>query len=145
MRYFGQEALSTQVTPRDYGTMLGQALFRDRIREAFLQARIQSQDRLSVQLCVEAPELRTLRWERLCAPVDEQWQFLLLDQRAPLTLALPSAAGRYFPPLGRADLRALVLVASPQSLERYRLAPFDVAATVSSVRTALGTLPYDVL
>src|SRR2546428_68074 len=32
------EALWTQVTPRDYGTMLGQALFRDRIREAFLQA-----------------------------------------------------------------------------------------------------------
>src|SRR5690242_11253619 len=84
------EALSTQVTPRDYGTMLGQALFRDRIREAFLQACLQSQDRLSVQLCVEAPELRTLRWERLCAPLDEQWQFLLLDQRAPLTLALPS-------------------------------------------------------
>jgi hypothetical protein len=139
------EALATQVTPRDYGTMLGQALFRDRIREAFLQARIQSEDRLSVQLFVEVPDLRTLRWERLCAPVDEQWRFLLFDQRTPLTLALPSAADRRFPPMSRADLRALLVVASPQGLQRYRLAPFDAAATVSSVRSALGPIPCDVL
>jgi hypothetical protein len=139
------EALSTQVTPRDYGMLLGQALFRDRIREAFLQARTQSEDRLSVQLFVEAPDLRTLRWERLCAPVDEQWRFLLFDQRTPLTLALPSAADRRFPPTSRADLRALLVVASPHGLERYRLAPFDVAATVSSVRSALGTIACDVL
>jgi hypothetical protein len=139
------EALATQGTARDYGTRLGQALFRDRIREAFLQARTQSEDQLSVQLFVEAPELHILRWERLCAPVDEQWRFLLFDQRTPLTLALPSAADRCFPPLSRADLRALVIVASPQGLERYRLALFDVAATVSSVRTALGAIPCDVL
>jgi hypothetical protein len=138
-------ALNAQITPQEYGTMLGQALFREVVRDAFLHARAQSEDCLSVQLFVEAPELHTLRWERLCAPLDGHWQFLLLDQRTPLTLALSSPVDRRFPPIGREDLRALVLVASPQGLERFQLSPFDVNATVSSVRCALGTIPCEVL
>src|ERR1700686_3605172 len=70
------QTLSTQVTSRDYGMMLGQALFQGGVRDTFLHAQAQSEDRLSVQLFVEAPDLRTLRWERLCAPLDEQWHFL---------------------------------------------------------------------
>jgi energy-coupling factor transporter ATP-binding protein EcfA2 len=138
-------ALNAQITPQEYGTMLGQALFREIVHDAFLHARAQSEDCLSVQLFVEAPELHTLRWERLCAPLDGHWQFLLLDQRTPLTLALSSPVDRRFSPIGREDLRALVLVASPQGLERFQLSPFDVATTVSRVRCALGTIPCEVL
>jgi hypothetical protein len=69
-------ALSVQITPRDYGVMLGQALFQGKVRDAFLHACAQSEDPLSVQLFVEAPDLSPLRWERLCAPLDEQWHFL---------------------------------------------------------------------
>lgn len=138
--------LSTQITPRKYGTMLGQAIFQGEVREAFLRARTQSADYLSVQLFVEAPDLRTIHWERLCAPLDDgQWNFLLLDQRTPLTLALPSRADRRFPVIGREDLRALVVVACPEGLEQYQLSSFDVETMVASVRTALGSVPCDVL
>jgi hypothetical protein len=98
----------SQITPHDYGRMLGQALFEGQVLIAFLRARARSADRLSVLLSVEDADLRSLRWERLCAPVDEQWRFLLFDQRTPLTLALPSKADRRFPRLGKKDLRALL-------------------------------------
>ena len=137
--------LSTKITPREYGTMLGQALFQGEVRDAFLLARAQSTDYLSVQLFVEAPDLRILRWERLCAPLDDSWNFLLLDQRAPLTLALPSKADRRFPPIKREQLRALVIVACPEGVEGYRLSLFDVKTTVDAIRKALDGIPCDVL
>src|SRR4029453_7047536 len=137
--------LRSQTTPQDYGTVLGQALFCDEVRDAFVRARTGSDDLLHLLLCVEDPGLKTLRWERLCAPLDRGWDFLALDQRVPFSLYLPSLTDRRFPPFGRQDLRALVLVASPEGLEQYTLDPFDVRAAVSSVCAALGELPWDVL
>jgi hypothetical protein len=142
---FDQTALNSQVTSRDYGTILGQSLFRDDVRDAFIRARTESDEHLCVLLFVEDVHLRTLRWERLCAPLDSSWDFLSLNQRTPFSLYLPSATERRFRPFGRRDLRALLVVASPEGLERFRLAPFDVAAAVTSVQTALGTIPCDVL
>ena len=50
------------------------------------------------------------------------------------------------PPFGRTDLRALIVVASPQDLEdRFGLEPFDVARAVEAVRSGLGAIPSDVL
>jgi hypothetical protein len=137
--------LASQTTPKEYGLVLGRALFRDEVRDAFVQALTQSEDYLRVLLFVEADDLKTLRWERLCAPLDRGWDFLALTQRAPFCLYLPSLTDRRFPPIGRRDLRALVLVASPDGLERYRLQPFDVETAVSSVRAALGAIPCEVL
>ena len=137
--------LASQSTPKDYGLVLGRALFHDEVRDAFVQALTKSEDYLRVLLFVEADDLKTLRWERLCAPLERGWDFLALTQRAPFCLYLPSLTDRRFPPIGRRDLRALVLVASPDGLERYRLQPFDVMAAVSSVRAALGEIPCDVL
>ena len=62
--------LATCDDPAAYGRMLGEALFQGRIRDAFSRARAGSEDRLHVLLCVEATELRALRWERLQAPID---------------------------------------------------------------------------
>src|SRR5438105_1928489 len=74
-----QEELLSQTTPKDYGVALGKALFRDDVRDAFVAARTESDGRLRVLLSVEDVGLRTLRWERLCAPLDGDWRFLELD------------------------------------------------------------------
>jgi hypothetical protein len=134
-----------QPTPKDYGTVLGKALFQENIRDAFVQSLRESGDCLRVLLFVEAPDLRTWRWERLCAPLDTTWDFLALNQRTPFSLYLPSLTDRLFPPIGRRDLRALVLVASPKGLQDYQLDHFNVKAAASSVKTALGEIPCDVL
>jgi WD40 repeat protein len=137
--------LRSQSTSRDYGTYLGQALFRDDVRDAFVTAYANSDGGLRLLLAIEDPTLKTLRWERLCAPLDGRWEFLILSQRVPFSFYLPSLTDRRFPPFGRRDLRALVLIASPNGLDAYRLAPFDVQATVASVRAALGNIPHDLL
>jgi hypothetical protein len=138
--------LTSQPTPRDYGTVLGKPLFRDEIRDAFVQALAESDDRLHVLLFVEDTDLRTLHWERLCAPLDGRWDFLGLNQRVPFSLYLPSVTDQRFTPIGRRDLRALILVASPQDPENmYRLDPFDAVATVAGVRAALGEIQAEVL
>jgi hypothetical protein len=137
--------LASQVTPLDYGTLLGKELFREALRDAFVQALAKSDGQMHVLLFVEADDLRSLRWERLCAPLDGRWEFLSLDQRVPFCLYLPSVTDRRFPPIGRLDLRALILVASPGGLERFGLAAFDSAATAASVRAALGEIPSAVL
>src|SRR5262245_27877626 len=98
--------------PEEYGSLLGRALFRDGIRDAFSRAVARSEDLLHVLLFVEADDLRTLRWERLCAPADgDRWGPLALEQRTPFSLYLPSTIDRQFPPFGRRDLRALVVAA----------------------------------
>ncbi len=125
--------------------MLGKALFQGALQDAFVRALASSGDDLRVLLFVEDERLKQWRWERLYAPLDGDWQPLMLSQRAPLTLYLPSAADRRFPPIGRRDLRALIVASSPAGLERYGLDPFDVAAAVAGVRGALGPIPHDVL
>ncbi len=141
------ELRALSLDPRAYGTVLGRALFRDGVRDAFARARAEADggDRLRVLLTVEDADLRPLRWERLCAPFGDRWDLLALNQEVPFSLYLPSVADRRFPPIGRRDLRALVVAAGPADLAAYRLAPFDVAAAVAGVREALGAIPSAVL
>ena len=140
---------SAALQPKTYGTVLGEALFRDAVRDAFVAALAAAgaagdaaaDERLRVLLTVEDLELRALRWERLCVPFAGGWDHLALHQRVPFSLYLPSSTDRRFPPIGRRDLRALVVVASPVGQP-----PFDVGATVAAVRAALGDrIPTDVL
>lgn len=138
--------LRTQVNPKQHGTVLGKALFRDEVRDAFVEASADDADgELHVFLVVEDPELRGLRWGQLCAPLDGAWRLLALDQRVPYSLYLPSLSDRRFPPIGRDDLRALILVASPAGLDRYGMTHFEVGPTVADARSALGTIPCEVL
>jgi len=140
-----EAALVSQPNALAYGQVLGQAFFKDDIRDAFTRALVESDDALRLLLFIEAPELRTWHWERLCAPVDGQWSSLALNQRVYFTLHLPSHTDRRFPPIGRRDLQALVVVANPDGLDRYGLVNFDDVKTVASVKQALGTIPVDVL
>ncbi|MEH2003223.1 MAG: CHAT domain-containing protein [Nostoc sp.] len=142
-----QQLRDFQARPQDYGKVLGEALFQGQIRDRFVSALRESQESLRILLFIEAVdrELKFWRWERLCAPIDNNWQLLALEQRSPFSFYIPAITDRRFPPIGRRDLKALVFVASPSDSQRYNLAKFDVAATVDSVRTALGNIPTDVL
>lgn len=131
--------------PHAYGTALGKAVFTDEVRAAFVEARAGMDNELRVLLNVEAADLKTLRWERLCAPLHRAWPFLALDQSVPFSLYLPSLTDQRFPPIGRRELRALIVAASPDGLPDYGLESFDVAAAVDNVRSALGDIPSDVL
>ena len=141
-----EEILNAQVTPLDYGRALGKALFRDDVRDAFARALAQAGERLHVLLFVEDDKLTAWHWERLAAPIDAEWDFLSLNQRTPFSLYLPSVTDRRFPPIGRRDLRALIIAASPADLEKhYGLPAFDVARAVAGVCVALGDIPHSVL
>ncbi len=133
--------------PLAYGTVLGKALFREAVRDAFVTARNESGDDLRTLFVVEDDELKPLHWERLCAPICSggKWGLLGLDQRSVFSLYLPSLANRRFPAIGRRDLRALVLVANPPEGNQYGLDRFDEPATVAGLRAALGDLPYELL
>src|SRR5262249_55489431 len=133
--------------PLAYGSVLGEALFREVVRDAFVTALTESQGDLRVLLVVEDPELKVVHWERLCAPLRPggKWGFLALDQRVLFSLFLPSLTNRRFPPIGRRDLRALILVANPPAPNRWGLDRFDEEATVAGVREALGEIPHDLL
>lgn len=129
-----------------YGEALGRALFRGALRDAFGKALERSGGALHVLLFVEDPHLQRLRWERVCGPIDGRWVLLALDQRVPLSLYLPAVTDRRFRPIGRRDLRALVVVASPTDIEtKYRMPSFDAATAVAGVRAALGGIPCTVL
>jgi WD40 repeat protein len=130
---------------KDYGEALGRALFRDDVREAFVQALAPADGPLHVLLFVEDLDLRTLRWERLAAPVDGRWVPLALGQRTPFAIHQPTATDRRFAPIGRPDLHALVVVANPTEPANWRLDRFDAGAIARGVRSALGAIPSDLL
>ncbi|MEM9460502.1 MAG: CHAT domain-containing protein [Myxococcota bacterium] len=139
------EELEAQRNARGYGEALGQRVFRGGVRELFAQAR-SSTSMLRVLLAVEAPALQTLRWERLAGPFDDdQWRLLGHDQRTPFSLYLPSGSDRRFPPFGRRELRALVVIANPTTPNRYGVRPFDEAEALDVVLEGLGEIPSLVL
>jgi WD40 repeat protein len=131
--------------PFEYGRTLGEALFRGPVRDAFVEAAARGDGPLHMLLFVEDASLRTLRWERLCGPQEDRWDFLRLRQDTPFSLYLPAATDSRFPYLARSDLRALIVVASPPRGNAFGLDPFDAGRTSSGVRLALGPIPCDVL
>ena len=145
-----EELIERQNDPEKYGMLLGERLFKGEVKDAFIKACDKNSDCLRVLLSFEVDEkddLRFLYWERLCAPgKSENWSHLALDQKLPLSQYIATSDNRHiFSPFGRRNLRALILVASPQDLKTFQLQPFNVEATVDSVRSALGEIPCDVL
>lgn len=141
------DALADLVDQRlEYGIVLGKALFIDEMRDTFREGLAENHT-LHVNLSIEAPELHSIYWHRLAAPFDGgRWHFLAAQQRTPFSLDVPSPARRDFPEIGHGDLRALILVAGIESLSsRYKMAAFDVPATIHSIQEALGNIPHDVL
>jgi WD40 repeat protein/energy-coupling factor transporter ATP-binding protein EcfA2 len=129
---------------QQYGQLLGKALFQEKIYEAYLQAiDSSSKEGMRVLLTVEDKTLETLYWHWLCAPRD--WNPISLKQSYCFSIGIKSSTERVFPPIKQQDLKALILVANPQDLEKYNLASFDAQITVKYLKTALGEIPTDVL
>ena len=118
--FFALLAEPCSPTPRAYGTVLGQALFQAEIRDALKAAQADVSGSTRILLYVESEELRSWRWEWLCAPIDGgSWDFLSLNQQRPFSLYLPSLSGGIYPPIGLRDLRTLVVVANPSDPRLY--------------------------
>ncbi|MEM7031041.1 MAG: CHAT domain-containing protein [Chloroflexota bacterium] len=132
-------------SPLEYGRVLGNALFQESIRDAFVRASADSEGRLYIRLQIEDDELRSLHWEWLCAPLPSGWALLALEQRFPTAFYLPSNSNYVFPPLDRADLEALVLVANPDGLAEYSLDEFADEQMMSIAQSALSPIPTTVL
>ncbi|MGF2040561.1 MAG: eIF2A-related protein [Nostoc sp. CmiVER01] len=138
--------------PDKYGAALGKALFHNDIRDAFSKALATLEDAkdgnnyLHVLLYIEADDLKKLHWEKLCVPLDGKWVFLSLNQRTPFSLYIPAITEQLFPAIGRRDLQALIVAASPSGLGRFQLDSFDVDAAVAGIKTAFSNqIPGDVL
>jgi hypothetical protein len=139
------EELQSTVQPRPYGELLGRALFTDSVRDLFVRGGAGTGP-LHLMLSFDAPELRPLQWERLCAPRGGgALEFVGLDQRVAYSRYIPSPVLRSYRELAAADLRALVLVAAPDGLQAYGLAAFDAEAAVAAVRAGLPGVPCTVL
>jgi hypothetical protein len=133
--------------PRRYGTSLGQALFQGTIRDGFIRALAAQPDGVRLLVSVEAQDLKGWRWEWLCGPTDSGgWDFLSLDQRVIYSLYLPSLTSRAYPPIGRRDLRVLIVVANPSDPDaKYGLTSFDVDQNIARLRAIFGELQTSVL
>ena len=141
------------LSTKDYGIYLGKALFQNDLREFFKSAFHSSQKLMKVTLSIDVEDssnsdnLRALHWERLCVPMDQSWQYLPLEQRLPFSHHVSTAnLDRKYSPIQKDNLKALVLVASPENLEtKYNLASFDIEVTVAGIRSAFGDIPCDIL
>jgi hypothetical protein len=150
-----RQLLPLLLSPREYGILLGRAVFQGGVAGAFYDALRDAGDCLHVLLYVEADEWKGLHWERLAAPFDDdRWTPLASEERTPFAIHLPSVTARRYDTITRDDLRALIVSASPIPRSSGRLAPegerwgcqaFDAVAMARGVRTALGPIPSEVL
>lgn len=138
------EELAAITDPKLYGVALGRALFADELRDLYVRAR-SGAGPLHFMLSLDAPDLRALDWERLCGPRGAGMEPVGLDQRVAYSRYIPSPTAYERGELHASELRALVLVANPEGLQNYRLAPFDAEAAVTAVREGLPGVPCTVL
>jgi predicted ATPase len=133
-----------------YGSLLMQGLFADPpVREFFKVARISAEAldiplRLRLRVDPSAQELHTLRWETLRDP--QRDLSLVTSERILFSRHLSSPDFRPVRLRPRGRLRALLMVASPDDLSRYRpggqtFAPIDAAGEQRRVQAALGDIP----
>ena len=141
-----------KLSVKEYGIYLGKALFQNELRDFFISAFQSSTQSMKVALSIqvddslESQQLKALHWERLCAPIEESWEYLALNQRLPFAHHVSTGNLRKYSSIQKENLRALILVANPEKLETdYQLAPIDVDATITGIQAALGEIPFDVL
>ena len=138
-----EAALLASPSDADYGERLGSQLFTDPVLTAYLRARdmahAQRPDavplRLRLWLMPGAEALHALHWEKIRVPGEES--ALATDEMVLFSryLSSPDTRSVSTPPLQ--GLRALVLVANPADLDRWGLAPIDVAAELAMARAHL--------
>ncbi|NTU80602.1 MAG: hypothetical protein HGA45_14700 [Chloroflexales bacterium] len=99
--------------------------------------------RLRLRLAPAAGVLHAVRWETLCDPLTDMP--LALDARLRLVRYLDSPNTRPITFGPKPTLRALLVVAAPHDLARYRMADIDVSGEVRRVRESLGAIALTVV
>lgn len=141
--------------PAAYGAELSSSLFAaPTLSTAFAQVRATARSldvplRVRLSLGAGAQALHHLRWESLSDP-DAPSNPLFTDERTLFSRYLNSQDWRPVRLRPRAELRALVVIASPTNLSRFRpegreLAPVDVDGELERARMALGNIPVTAL
>jgi hypothetical protein len=132
-----------------YGRALSASLFADpAVRAAFAQARsgaasLDAPLRLRLLVGPSAPELHSLRWETLRDP--ETDAPLLNGEQILFSRYLNSGDWRPVKLRPKGELRALVAVANPSDLAKYKLATVDVAGELERARAGLVDIPITAL
>lgn len=132
-----------------YGDLLGSQLLADPAGRSFFDQAVavsQSQGHpLRIRLAIgpSAPELHSLRWETLRLPNSDSP--LLTSETLRFSRFLSSLDWRPASLRPEGELRALVVVANPSDLARYRLEPVDAAAEETIARAGLGSIQTDAL
>jgi hypothetical protein len=143
------ELLALQQDPRAYGDALAAQVFApEAVRLLYGKAKTAVEAgnlflRLRLLVGPTAPELNGLRWELLSDP----------ETRAPFAtsekiLFSRFMASRDWRPVklrAKADLRALIAVAAPPDLDRYKLAAVDRDGEVARAQAGLGPIRTAVL
>jgi hypothetical protein len=132
-----------------YGSELSRSLFNDqnlRVRFAEVLKATEAQDdplRLRLFIGPTAPELQTLRWERLRDP--ESNNPLFTKHRVQFSRYLSSRDWRPVQMRTRSSLRALLAIANPEDLEEKGLAPIDPALELELAERGLQNTRVDKL
>jgi hypothetical protein len=158
IRLTGEEALveidlvalaELQLDPPAYGRALSASLFAaPALRAGFLKARASAASldaalRLRLFIGPSAPELHVVRWETLYDP--EADRPLLTGERLLFSRYLSASDWRPVKLRARAELRALVVIANPADLARYKMAAVDVAGELERARAGLAGIPITAL
>jgi len=135
--------------PGAYGQKLTQNFFSDpKLQSAFAQTRASAQSldvplRLRLLIGPSAPELHSLHWETLCDPQDNTP--LCTNENVLFSRYLSSLDWRPVRLRPQGSLRALIMIANPDNLGDYNLAPVDVAGELARSQEGLGEIPSKIL
>lgn len=128
---------------KEYGRTLTECVFTPKLRDALvaaLTAADRKNESLRVRLFVgpTARELHSLRWETLQNPKDGSC--LSRHERILFSRYIRTEDIRPFGLPQKLQLRAVVVVANPNELAKYRLAEINVPAEIDRARRALGAI-----
>jgi CHAT domain/SIR2-like domain len=123
------------------GVHLGEILFSENVRDAYVKARTDAenlQSSLRFRLLIGAPDLYNICWETLRAPGCESP--LARDEHIMFSRFLSSSWWRHVKIRSKATLRALVLIANPEELstqEAFKL--IDVESQLDCAKRCIGS------
>lgn len=137
------------LTPDEYGKQLAEAFFKDPgMVDLWAKARASAQAtgsplRLRLLISTSAAPLNELYWEALRDPQDGSPLFT--GEKVLFSRYLSATDLRPVKLRPKGDLKALLVVAAPEGLEAYKLAPVDRNAEMERARVALGDVPITML
>ncbi len=113
--------------PPAYGRALGEMLFAgDATGNAFRETIAAIEARggaLRLRLRIDPPDLASLGWERVFAPIDGNWQPLAAAAATPFSRFVLAQGWERPAPVTERPLRMLAVVASPANLAEFGLDP----------------------